>query len=164
MKRLFCIEANSIIDSVPELKTIIHHEMNPHLCIEQQYFFLQQQEAKELEKLLLEVGLFENATQCVLLQGGVKGENFYDYGVECDQGIILDMSALCTFIIVKGDAIDRQMAEIQLSEHLVFTYKTEASGTIYYTESHLQELMSGIAHAYHIEVEFLDLDKCNKKV
>ncbi|RSD27432.1 hypothetical protein [Mesobacillus subterraneus] len=65
------------------------------------------------------------------------------------------LNELSAFKIVEGDTLQREMALIQLGEHLVFT-STEG---IYFTISHYHDLILGIVKAYNVKVEFLDLDK-----
>ena len=49
------------------------------------------------------------------------------------------------------------LARLQIDEHLLASYKSEEN-TIYITDSQSDELMKGIARAYHCTIHFISLD------
>lgn len=158
MKILYSVEANHIIDEVPEFKDIIENETNLFDYYENIFIFLKKEDARLTEELLTEVGLFENQMDFYLVRNGVKGDSFSDFGIEAHNGIYLRKELLCAFSIKCGEEDSVQMASLQLQEHFVFKENSQ-SKVIYFIENHLKDLMKGIADAYDIEVSFFELDK-----
>lgn len=159
MKKLFGIEANYIIEEVPEFVALIKEQTKIIDFHDQIFLFEKQSEAEKAEHLLKEVNLFENKLHLLLINEGEKGETFFDFGMESEDRNFLFIENLCAFCIEKGDPEAVEMAVFQFQEHLVFTAENEKPGTIYFSERHLQDLIKGIADAYDIQVSFLDLDK-----
>lgn len=164
MEVLFGVEANYIIEDVPEFVDFIKGATELFDFQEGIFIFKNKYDAELTKDALMESGLFETSSLLLYIKIGEIGKTFYDFGLESQKGFYLFPESLCAFTIIGGDSEAIQMAEFQFQEHLVFTEKNEQAGRIYFTEHHLKDLMTGISAAYDIQVSFLDLDKQKKKL
>ncbi|MBT2687085.1 hypothetical protein J7I93_02690 [Bacillus sp. ISL-47] len=159
MKFLYGVEANYIVEDVPEFMDFIKKETELFDFQRSIFLFENDSDAELAKNLLIESNLIEGSSLLYYITNGEKGESFDDFGLESAKGFYLYPEMLCAFFITRGDAEDIQMAKYQFHEHLVFTAKDDDIGLIYFSELHLKDLINGIAEAYDIEVSFLDLDK-----
>ncbi|MBU8879375.1 hypothetical protein BGM26_10305 [Bacillus sp. FJAT-29790] len=158
MKIIYGVEANYIIEEVPECKELIEGETTIFDYHDSTFIYETKEDASLAEDLLREVGLFENQTDLILVGEGEKGDTFFDFGMESSHGTYLLKELLCAFSIVRGNSDAIQMATFQLQEHFIFKAESDIAA-IYFAELHLQDLIEGIAVAYDIEVSFFELDK-----
>jgi hypothetical protein len=159
MKVLYGVEANYIVEEVPEFMDFIKKETE-FFDFQKCLFLYENKDQAELAKsLLVESDLYEGTSLLYYIINGEKGETFDDFGLKSAKGYYLYSELLCAFFITGGAAEAIRMAEYQFQEHLVFTAKDVNAGQIYISELHLQDLIKGIAKAYDIQVSFLDLDK-----
>lgn len=161
MKIFYAVEANNIIEDIPEFKAFILHNTKVFDYIESIFIYESKNEALESEVILNEAGLFENQFELVLSDNGIQGETFHDFGLLTQTSTYLLKELICAFSIIGGDEAAIQMAKIQFQEHLIFE-TTDEGMAVYFTEKHLKELINGIANAYDIQVSFFELDKQRK--
>ncbi|WP_026583367.1 hypothetical protein [Bacillus sp. J33] len=159
MQVLYGIEANFIIEEVPEFIEFIANKTELFDYRQRIFFFEKKEHAEYAKGALIEAGLFEESLKAYYIESGVKGETFDDFGIEMETGYYLFSELLCLFSITHGSEEEIQMAKYQFQEHIVFTAKNNSSAPVYFSELHLRELINGIADAYDIQVSFLDLDK-----
>ncbi|MBS4191283.1 hypothetical protein KHA94_13925 [Bacillus sp. FJAT-49705] len=163
MKIIFAVEANNIIEEVPEFMELLVKETKVFDFHDLTFMFETYAEASHAEELLREADLLENHFELLLVDNGEKGETFFDFGIETPNRTYLLKDLLCSFSIIGGDYDSIRMAVLQVDEHLI--YKTvHEKETVYFVESHLIELVKGIADAYDIKVSFFELDKQVKKI
>ncbi|MBS8264886.1 hypothetical protein DYI25_10585 [Mesobacillus boroniphilus] len=153
------IEASPILSELPEFEQFLLSAAPPLLVHENIYIYGEQQIADVALGLLLEADLHEETHQLIKTEG-FAGEDFYDYGFQAGVDTFLFANDLSAFRFTGGSEVQTEMALIQLKEHLVFM---SAAG-IYFSIDHYTDLVLGIVKAYEVKVEFLDLDKCCKKI
>ena len=163
MNIFYAVEANNIIEEVPEFKALILCNTNVFESFEAIFIYKSEMDAEESKSLLLEAGLFENQFELILTANGVIGETFTDFGFLTKNHSFLLKEMVCGFLISRGEKEAIQMALFQLEEHLIFKTENEEDA-FYFVEQHLKELVEGIANAYDIEVSFFELDKQRKKI
>ncbi|KAB2338510.1 hypothetical protein F7731_02820 [Cytobacillus depressus] len=163
MRIYYAVEANTIIEEVPEFKALIFSETNIFDSYEGIFIFETKEAASQLEILLEEAGLLESQFELILAKDGIKGETFADFGFVTEHCTYLLHDLVCSFSIKGGDKISIEMANLQLHEHLIYESYLE-NKPIYFIERHLKDLVKGIANAYDIEVSFFELDKQSKKL
>ncbi|PLR85959.1 hypothetical protein CVD25_04390 [Bacillus canaveralius] len=158
------VEANHLIGHVPEFIELVRLETSPadeHDSI----FIYRSTDACTLAKnLLIEGELYEDVHMLILLTNATTEDVFPDYGfVSKKQNHYLFKSMVSCFLIINGDKIAIEMAQLQMEEHLVARTKTN-DVELFFITLHDQELIGRIAKAYNIEVSFLDLDKPIEKL
>ncbi|MEH7345522.1 hypothetical protein V7122_16835 [Bacillus sp. JJ1532] len=163
MNIFYAVEANIIMEEVPNFKAIILSDTNVFDFIETIFIYESEKDAVESKILLLEAGLFENQFELIQLTPGVIGDTFTDFGFITNSHTFLLKEMVCGFSICGGANEAIQMALFQLEEHLIFNTENEKAA-IYFVEHHLKDLVKGIANAYDIEVSFFELDKQRKKI
>ncbi|MBY0122398.1 hypothetical protein [Bacillus sp. S/N-304-OC-R1] len=161
MKIFYAVEANNIIEDVPEFKALILSETKVFDCIESLFIYKLDNEAEQTELLLNEAGLFENRFELIYTNQGIKGENFNDFGLVTNTNTYLLKELICVFAIVGGEETAIQMAKFQLQEHVIYETSYD-DREVFFTEHHLKDLINGIANAYDIQVSFFELDKQRK--
>ncbi|WNS74288.1 hypothetical protein RRV45_15365 [Bacillus sp. DTU_2020_1000418_1_SI_GHA_SEK_038] len=161
MNIVYAVEANSIIEEVPEFKALVLSDTNIIDFFESIYIYESESDAVESKNLLLEAELFENQFELILTSHGVPGETFTDFGFITSTRTFLLKEMVCVFSICVGAKEEIEMALFQLEEHLIFKTVNEEAD-IFFVEKHLKELVKGIANAYDIEVSFFELDKQRK--
>jgi len=159
MNTIFAVEAAYEINDNNEFKNLLYEETN--IMGEQRNFFLYHslEDASFAKELLIIGGIFEEIHPLTKVSPGKEGPLFHDFEWTMENGdIFLFTENLASFSFKAGSGTDRKMAEYQMEENLVFTsFGPEKS--VYFTESHNQELMIRTAKAYKTEINFLILDK-----
>ena len=161
MKIFYAVEANTIIEEVPEFKELLRLDTELVDYIDSSFVYESAHAADEAEQLLREADLYENRFKLVHIEQCTKGETFEDFAIVTSTNSYLIMECICAFTIIGGTKEAVQMAILQLEEHLICV-SFHNSSAIYVVEHHLKDLVKGIAKAYDIEVSFFELDKQEK--
>lgn len=159
MKIVYAAEASSLIEELPEFDLLLRNETNLKDTAGNIYLYDSAQDRETAVFLLKEGHLLEDQHILISLEDAIIGEHFDDCGTISENGgYYLWLELVLPFAITDGDPTQREMALLQLEEHLAAS-SSPACGHFYFIGVHLKELASGIARAYDIEVSFLDLDK-----
>ncbi|MGD6841354.1 hypothetical protein ACQCVH_02435 [Bacillus infantis] len=159
MKIVYAAEASSLIEELPEFDLLLRTETNLKDTAGTIYLYDSAQDRETAVFLLKEGHLLEDQHFLISLEDAIIGEHFDDCGTISENGgYYLWLELVLPFAITVGDPTQREMALLQLEEHLAAS-SSPACGHVYFIGVHLKELASGIARAYDIEVSFLDLDK-----
>ncbi|MFE8702483.1 hypothetical protein ACFYKX_17945 [Cytobacillus sp. FJAT-54145] len=159
MKLIYGIEADYIIEELPEFEKILCDV--PHFIerAETIFIFDSLEGAEQARELMQEVGIYIEFHKLILIPSGTLGELYFDYSLasQSDHTYLLHDLVLI-FSIVSGTEKGIEMFKYQLEEHLVVKTISDSKEFFFVDES-LEPLIRKTAQAYDIEVSFFDLDK-----
>lgn len=157
MEKMTAIESSPLIYELPDFLETFISVMDPYHVFENLFIFPPGPSVHEAAVLLAEAELLQEIHPIIRIDGGKEGADFFDVGFRSGSSVYLFCDLLVGFKLGQGEALQKEMALLQLEEHLAFS--SGCSETIYFTLSHYVDLIKGIVKAYGLEAEFLNLDK-----
>lgn len=159
MRLMYGVEADYIIDELPEFEKILCDVPHFFERAETIFIFDSLEGAEQARDLMQEVGIYIDFHKLILIPSGSLGELYFDYSLASQSNytyLLYDL--VLVFFIVNGTEKGIEMFKYQLEEHLVF--KTFSDSTeFFFVDQSLEPLIRKTAQAYDIEVSFFDLDK-----
>ncbi|WP_210365924.1 hypothetical protein [Bacillus sp. REN3] len=159
MENMIAIEASHIINELPDFLEVFVSVTNPHQQHENLFIFPAGTEADNASYFLEEAGMLAGIHTLVKVSQGQEGADFYDTGFIVGSAIYLFKDLLTAFKFKNGNKMQIEMSLLQMEEHLSFTAFGNNGQSIHFAHAHYEKLITGIAKAYEVGVEFLDLDK-----
>lgn len=159
MKQLTGIEALHSIYEIPDFLEIFISFTQPLYIHDTLYIYEQGKNAEEAEDFLKEACLLQEIHPLIKIEKGIEGTDFFDYGFCEGSSIFLFKNSLAAFKVTGKNKLQKEMALLQLEEHLIYTSIGGNDERIFFSNSNYMDLIKGIVKAYEVEVEFLDLDK-----
>ena len=163
MGTAYGVESDPLVFEIPELEQLLFTHDDFIKKKDAIYIYTTYEAAYEAKKLLEEADLFENLHPLIVLNDGKQGENFFDFGFKTQNTVFLYKEMIIAFSIDGEDFQNKEMAKLQLEEHLVYSTAIN-SNEVFFVESNLRSLIVGILKAYQCKASFLDLDKWKKKL
>lgn len=162
MKYAFGVEANPLISDIHEFYILLSDNLNLIETVNLTSIYENEKDANTAMSLLKEAELFEELHHLIVLDSGMRGVCFFDYGFNGEKRTYLYKELLTAFSL-SGDKLQVEMAKLQIDEHLV--YKTSIRDhEVFFVEQQFSTLMEGIAAAYNCRLSFFNLDKWKKKL
>jgi hypothetical protein len=159
VEKVIGIETKPVLMELLDFKEFLISITQPLQVHGNLFIYLHKKNAVEASELLREAELLEEIHSLIKIEHGIQGEDFFDYGFNAGDCTFLYIELLSPFLLTGESTVQLEMCLLQLEEHLAFTTFRENDESVYFVNSHYNDLIKGIVRAYELKVTFLDLDK-----